>query len=338
MSLDREILSFLERPQPERFEELALRLYQAQRAKSRPYDLYCRTLEVPNDISSWKGIPGLPQQIFKHSEIRSFSAAETRFEFRTSGTTGEGYGRHFLPSLELYEKAVQRGWDWAGLPRYPLGLLMPSPSQNPHSSLARMGWFLNQGTDSFWNKAGCLDLDRLRVFVSQANGPITLFGTALAFLDLLERSSGSRFRLPDGSLVMETGGFKGSSRVIEKGELYGRLADHFDIPLDQIWNEYGMTELSSQFYARGVDGFHQGPPWARATLVDPTTNREADPGTTGMIRIVDLANFWSVLAIQTQDLAQHRGGAAFRLLGRDPNALPRGCSRAADEVLQSSGL
>jgi hypothetical protein len=335
MTLDREILSFLEQPESERFEELAIRLYQIQRTKNRPYDLYCRALDVSKDISSWKQIPALPQRAFKRSEIRSFPASETRFEFRTSGTTGEGYGRHFLPSLELYEKAVQRGWDWAGLPRYPTGLLMPTSTQNPHSSLARMGTFLSQAAENFWKNTGALDLDRLRIFAEQAEGPIILFGTALAFLDLLERSLESRPTLPKGSLVMETGGFKGSSRVIEKAELYHRLASHFDIPVNNIWNEYGMTELSSQFYASGVDGSHQGPPWARVTVIDPATNREISSGATGMIRIVDLANFWSVLAIQTQDLAQPDGSAAFRLLGRDPSALPRGCSRAVDEILQS---
>src|SRR4051794_27681409 len=114
MNLEKEVVSFLEQPQPERFEELAIRLFEVQRKKNRPYDFYCRALSV--SVSSWKDIPGLPQQAFKHSEIRSFPANETRFEFRTSGTTGEGYGRHFLPSLDLYKAAVLRGWDYHRLP------------------------------------------------------------------------------------------------------------------------------------------------------------------------------------------------------------------------------
>src|ERR1700726_255376 len=154
MSLEKEILSFLVQPRPERFEELAIRLFEVQRKKNRPYDLYCRALGV--SISSWKEIPGLPQQAFKHSEVRRFPANETRFEFRTSGTTGEGYGRHFLSSLELYKKAVLRGWDFAGLPRYRVGLLMPTPSQNPYSSLARMGAFLSDDAEPhcFWKDPG----------------------------------------------------------------------------------------------------------------------------------------------------------------------------------------
>jgi hypothetical protein len=51
-----------------------------------------------------------------------------------------------------------------------------------------------------------------------------------------------------------------------------------------------------------------------------------------MLRLFDLANLGSVLAIQTQDLAVRRG-MGFELLGRDPHAIPRGCSRSADELL-----
>jgi hypothetical protein len=334
MNLEREILSFLEQPQPERFEELAIRLYEVQRKKNRAYDLYCRALG--SSVSSWKEIPGLPQQAFKHSEIRSFPPDQTRFEFRTSGTTGEGYGRHFLPSLELYRKAVLRGWDYAPLPRHPIGLLMPSSSQNPYSSLAQMGAFLaeNREHQYYWKDPGCLELENLRHFIADQQGPVILFGTALAFLDILESSDRSSIVLPEGSLIMETGGFKGSNRTIEKGELYRKLSQYFAIPADSIWNEYGMTELSSQFYTSGINHCHSGPPWARVAVIDPVTNREARVDQTGMIRIVDLANVWSVLSIQTQDLAQNASDGKFLLIGRDPNALPRGCSRAVDEILQ----
>jgi hypothetical protein len=331
MNLEKEILSFLEEPQPERFEELAIRLFELQRKKNRPYDLYCRALGV--SVSSWKEIPGLPQQVFKHSDVRSFPAEESRFEFRTSGTTGEGYGRHFLPSLALYRTAVQRGWTHARLPDYPIGLLMPNPRQNPHSSLAQMGAFLGEDRDhwSFWKDPGSLDAESLRDFISDRQRPVVLFGTALAFLDILETSD--PICLPEGSLIMETGGFKGSNRTIEKRDLYSALSNYFAIPTAKIWNEYGMTELSSQFYSSDVDRPHVGPPWARVVVIDPATNREALPGRVGAIRIVDLANFWSVLALQTQDLARNRTAGEFHLIGRDPNALPRGCSRAADEIL-----
>jgi hypothetical protein len=55
-------------------------------------------------------------------------------------------------------------------------------------------------------------------------------------------------------------------------------------------------------------------------------------GETGIVLIWDAANVGSVTGIRTQDLAIRRGDT-FELLGRDPSALPRGCSRAADEWL-----
>src|SRR5260370_24358084 len=207
MNLEKEILSFLEQPQPERFEELALQLFEVQRKKNRPYDLYCRALDV--SVSSWKEIPGLPQQAFKHSEVRSFPADEIHLGFRTSGTTGEGYGRHFLPSLDVYRTAVIRGWDHARLPHFPIGLLMPSPRQNPHSSLAQMGGFLsaNREHQHFWKAPGRLDPESLCNFVSGQPGAVVLFGTALAFLDILETTAGKPIFLPPGSLIIRTRGF-----------------------------------------------------------------------------------------------------------------------------------
>jgi len=50
-----------------------------------------------------------------------------------------------------------------------------------------------------------------------------------------------------------------------------------------------------------------------------------EDGQTGLIRIYDLANARSVLAVQTEDLGV-RHGEAFELLGRAADAEARGCS------------
>jgi hypothetical protein len=65
-------------------------------------------------------------------------------------------------------------------------------------------------------------------------------------------------------------------------------------------------------------------------VADPVTLDEVAEGEIGILLIYDAANVGSVVGIRTQDLAVKRGDA-FELLGRDPAALPRGCSRAADE-------
>jgi len=74
------------------------------------------------------------------------------------------------------------------------------------------------------------------------------------------------------------------------------------------------------------------PPWSRVQIISPETGREVAEGETGLIRVFDLANVFSVMAIQTEDLAiRHREG--FELLGRAPLAEPRGCSMMSHFVL-----
>ena len=164
-------------------------------------------------------------------------------------------------------------------------------------------------------------------------GPVLILGTALAFLHLFERLSGERLPLAPGSLAMETGGYKGTAKTFTKAELYARFSQSLGLSADAIFNEYSMTELSSQWYTRGLGQPHHGPAWARALVIDPETGREVADGERGMLRLIDLANLGSVLAIQTQDLAIRRG-IGFELIGRDPAAIPRGCSRSADELLR----
>jgi hypothetical protein len=66
-------------------------------------------------------------------------------------------------------------------------------------------------------------------------------------------------------------------------------------------------------------------PWVRAQMMSPETGREVADGETGLIRIFDLANAFSVAAIQTEDLGIRRGDG-FELIGRAQLAEPRGCS------------
>jgi hypothetical protein len=74
------------------------------------------------------------------------------------------------------------------------------------------------------------------------------------------------------------------------------------------------------------------PPWARVQIISPETNREVADGETGLIRVFDLANVFSVMAIQTEDLGI-RHGDSFELLGRAQFTEPRGCSLLSVESL-----
>jgi hypothetical protein len=314
-------------PESEPPEQLLPDLHACHFRHNAPYRAFCRSLGVGPTVESWRGIPGVPQAAFKHADLRSFPAEETRKTFRTSGTTGEGFGQHHFRTLAVYEAAVREGWRRAGLPSGPYLVIAPHPAEAPHSSLSHMLGTLAP-PQAFIAPGGVVNLGRLRALAE----PVCLLGTALGLLHLCEQLGGERIALPPGSTALETGGYKGSGRSISRTGLYDIISDRLGLPPEDIFNEYGMTELSSQFYARGPRGLHRGPPWARATVVDPVTLEEAAEGETGILLIRDAANVGSVTGIRTQDLAVKRG-EAFELLGRDPSALPRGCSRAADAWL-----
>ncbi len=319
IALEKKVLAFIEGGEGD-FGGLALEIHEWQRTDCAPYAAFCASLPQPR---CWQEIPAVPTSVFRHSEIRCFPAGETVRTFRTSGTTGEGYGQHHFRTLDLYRAAALGGWDFAGLPRQGVIGLIPSPAENPHSSLSCMaGWLTEEFFPGSW--AG--------LEARLGSGPAFLFGTALSFLDLFEWLGERSLALAPGSMALETGGYKGTRRQIPKEELYAMFSEKLGLPSDEVWNEYGMTELSSQFYTRGLGRAHRGAPWVRALVIDPETGREVEDGGTGILRIFDLANVGSCCAIQTRDLAIRRG-KDFELLGRDPAALPRGCSRAADEML-----
>jgi hypothetical protein len=173
-----------------------------------------------------------------------------------------------------------------------------------------------------------------------------LLGTAFSFVHLLDCmvEQDLRIGLPPGSLVMETGGYKNRSRVLPKAELHALITERLGVPRENIVCEYGMSELSSQAYdteargfgreAPGVNAARPGPtaprlfrfpPWSRVQIISPETGREVADGETGLIRVFDLANVFSVAAIQTEDLGIRRGDG-FELVGRAQLAEPRGCS------------
>lgn len=177
----------------------------------------------------------------------------------------------------------------------------------------------------------------------EAGRPVCVLGTAFSFVHWLDdaRAEQLRFQLPPGSRVLETGGYKGRSRTVPKPELHASISTALGVPLSHIVCEYGMSELSSQAYdtAAPVGGdarpgrarVFRFPPWARALVVSPETGREVGDGETGLLRVIDLANVRSVLAVQTEDLAVRRG-RGFELIGRAADAELRGCSLAAAAI------
>jgi hypothetical protein len=197
---------------------------------------------------------------------------------------------------------------------------------------------------------GALDLEALRRGVERAQRlrePVLLLATSFALAWLLDALAGEQVALPPGSLVMQTGGFKGHARSLDDAALADALCGVLQLGRAQLIGEYGMTELSSQLYDGGFAQGFEGqsaegqsvfvePPWLRVTPVDPITLLPVADGEVGLARFTDLANVDSSLAILTQDQVR-RVPAGIVLLGRRPGASLRGCSLAAEALATGIG-
>jgi hypothetical protein len=188
-----------------------------------------------------------------------------------------------------------------------------------------------------------VDTDGLRRSASIARErgePFVVLATAFALVALLDALAGDVLEAPRDSVIMVTGGYKGRSRAVEKGELRMGVARAFGVSEAQVVSEYGMTELTSQLYEgtlpgaalRGPPDVFLEPPWLNVVPVDPATLEPVAPGDVGIARFVDLGNIDSAVAVQTDDLVR-RVGDGIELLGRREGAEPRGCSLALEALL-----
>ncbi len=313
------------------FDRLALALFGYQYARNVPFRRLCDGEGVtPGTVRRWQDVPAVPAQAFKRFDLSCAPTEGAVATFHSSGTTGAQTSRHFLDAdaLALYEASLRRGFARAVPERPPtLWALMPPPEEAPHSSLTHMLAAL-RADRFFWD-----DDAALAPALRGAREPVLLFGTAFAFVQLFDGTD-ERWRLPDGSMVIETGGFKGRTREVPREELYGLLQTRLGVPPARCLSEYGMCEMASQFYGYGLEPVKRGPHWVRTRTIDPETGHDALPGHAGLLRHCDLANFNSVMTLQTQD----RGTLAedgFLLHGRAPDAELRGCSLTVEDLWTS---
>jgi hypothetical protein len=360
LDLQQRILALMARGTPhamtdEEFDRFAREVFAFQYERCAPYRAYCDRVKLtPQNVAHWEQIPAVPTSAFKDFALTCFPVEEAVAEFHTSGTTRERAGKHYLRTLELYEAAIRPNFAAHLVPdnkHMPMMVLMPSAREAPHSSLSHMMGVVTRefGAESseFYVEDGLLHVERVVRDLSGAqlaHRPVFLLGTAFAFVHLLDHLArqGLRFEMAKGSRVMETGGFKGRSREMPKAELYELIERLIGIPKGRIINEYGMTELSTQFYDGSLQVNHQtdckvAPPWARVAVIDPNTGREAAENGHGLIRVYDLANLWSIMCIQTEDLGVARtesalGMNSFEVLGRAAGAEVRGCSLTAEDL------
>lgn len=344
----------------ETFDRLALALGKTQLSRIEPWRAYAAHLGVsPDTLTHWREIPPVPCSAFKSHDL---SAAPdqggapdmSEVVFETSGTSISRPGRVRLGSTELYERSLLRSFERYLLPdgaRLPAVVFGPRRSEAPRSSLwfmvdlvagrlARdLTWIVQDGAPR-WDVADTA----LRKAVD-AGEPVLLLGTTLFFMAYCERlaATGTRFELPAGSRVMDTGGSKGQRAEFDRDDVERSVERALGIPRTHFVNEYGMAEMGSQFYDDTLVAFHETraslpgkriPPWVRTRVLDPETMRELPDGERGILVHADLANEDTPFLIQTEDIGT-RVGDRLVIEGRLLGAEARGCSLAFEQFLEA---
>lgn len=340
MNLESEILDCI-RPDldEESFNDAALRLFNYQAKANLPYRNYLRGLGMcASDVIHWTDIPALPNTAFRDSRVACFPPIQTKRIFETSGTTDDVKGKHEYASLNCYQKALLQGFvDFMpDVSQYRWLSLIPSYEDRPNASLSFMVstlafHYAKCEVDFVCDADFNFESDKIFGLLMDYSMSDTLFfvlGTSFALVRLCEDMLESRVQtvLPPNSVLFDTGGYKGRNKEYTRDEFLEIIYDCLGIRPEQIWNEYGMTELSSQAYRRSDQECHQFPAWTRVLVRDPVTGELCSNREPGIVQIFDLANVGSVLAVSTLDAGIMHGDQHLELLGRIDSESLRGCS------------
>lgn len=307
------------------FEKIALKIFRFQYENNSMYRAFCAYLKTDvSKIKSVQQIPFLPIQFFKSHAIVS-TTTPVQETFISSGTTGMLTSKHLVTDVSLYEKSYNKGFSefYGNIENYTLLALLPSYLEREGSSLIYMIEDLIQKTNNpesgfYLNHQDTL-IEKL-IRLDQSGQNVILIGVTYALLDLIEVQ---QFQLKN-TIIMETGGMKGKRREMIREELHEILCSGFGV--STIHSEYGMTELLSQAYSLGK-GVFECPPWMQI-LIRETEDalNYVNPGKTGGINVIDLANINSCSFIATQDLGKKNPNGSFEVLGRFDHSDIRGCN------------
>lgn len=335
------------------FDAVARELFTLQYDHDEAYRRFCQRRGcTPRRVAGWRDIPAVPIGAFKDATLSCVPPEACERIFATSGTTrGDVKGRNHHPTMAVWDRSMRRAFEdrfLGGARRLPMATLFPTHEQLPQSSLARylsvaLREYATPGSRAWVDAEAGLDVAGVTAWLREAAAggrPVALLGASFSLVHLLDaiEADGLVFELPPGSLLLDTGGYKGRSRELPLDAFYDRLAATFGVPRDRCINMYGMTELSSQFYDAGnavVPSVKRAPHWVRSRVVDPVTGAERPAGEPGVLAHCDLANFNSATTILTEDIGLAVDGG-FVLLGRAEGAEAKGCSLAVQDFLDAA--
>ncbi len=319
------------------FDAVALEVFHYQAINNPLYAAYLQLLRVvPHEVHTLQAIPFLPIQLFKNHIIQT-GTWTPEVVFTSSGTGTGTVSSHAVRYVQDYLHNCRRGFaHFYGEPAaYCTLALLPSYLERSGSSLIAMANdFIQRSTNAhsgffLYNTQALIEILHE---CKKTNTPTLLLGVSFALLDLAEAHPMNL----EGIIIMETGGMKGRRQELIRTDLHERLCRAFRV--QQIHSEYGMTELLSQGYSQS-DGLFRPAPTVRVytrQITDPLSPEQ--PGKTGAINIIDLANLDTIAFIATDDLGKVYLDNSFEILGRLDHSDIRGCNLMVSEAQPLSNL
>ncbi len=308
------------------FQELAIDVFNYQFEHNPLYRAFAsRFINNPKEVSSLVDIPFLPISLFKNHKVYC-SSNEPEIIFFSSGTTSGQTSKHYISSLDLYEKSFVNCFSkfYGKLESYNILALLPGYLERPGSSLVYMVKKLSELSNSAISGFYINQYDKLTDAIIKSrnsSAKTLLIGVTHALLDYADYCGCIDF---SDIIVMETGGMKGHGRELIREELHNTLKSAFSV--EYIHSEYGMTELLSQAYSKG-DGLFRCPEWMKVIgreMSDPLTITEY--GKNAGLNIIDLANVFSCSFIATDDMGVVYEDGGFTIGGRFEQSDLRGCN------------
>lgn len=261
--------------------------------------------------------------------------------FLSSGTTSANRSRSYfskdgltlykLSSLKVFYDLLSFFFEKKDIMSLRGISLIPNKDIWPQSSLAQMiHWF-----SEFWDVSY---FDTNKLMRERITQPVWIFATALQLKDLKDKQC--KIPLPPGSVVIETGGLKGSKESLTRAELYQGIKDVFLVPQTRIISEYGMCELSCQAYDFSLElsdlkeRSYRFPFWVDVLVLRPLDKVVKE--SKGCLLIKDPLRIDYPYALRTQDIVSIDAHSGFVLHGRVPSATLKGCSLLSEELINSS--
>ncbi len=285
----------------EGFEATALAVFRYQAEHLEVYRQYIELLGVDViGVDSIDKIPFLPIELFRTHRVYC-AEGEPELTFSSSGTTGGETSRHYVASATLYKDSYEAGFRefFGEFSDYRLVTMLPSYREG--SSLLYM-------------------IEGLR---QECTGEkVLLWGVTFALLE--EALSGKAEQLPEGSIVLETGGMKGRKHEISRTELHSTLCAAYGVKT--IASEYGMCELLSQGYSFG-DGIFR--PSRTMRIIGRSLENPLQTNLTDQpcgLNVIDLCNYYSCSFLATGDRGIVYSDHSFEVYGRIEGEILRGCN------------